>query len=125
MKTLRVAAAALGLVALAYGVWWGRAMMGWTNPAIALPLSFGATIAAMLWWFALRGEDPVSRAGMRFGCLGGLVVGGIAFLAGFIAPIILKPQANQGPLLGIFITGPAGFVLGTAVAVAIKKLRGR
>jgi len=41
-----------------------------------------------------------------------VIVGGISFLAGFLGPIILTPQANQGPLVGIFITGPVGFVLG-------------
>jgi hypothetical protein len=40
------------------------------------------------------------------------VLGGIGFVAGFFGPILLTPEANQGPLLGIFITGPLGFVLG-------------
>jgi hypothetical protein len=44
--------------------------------------------------------------------LGGLILGAIGFAAGFFGPIIFAPQANQGPLLGIFITGPLGFVLG-------------
>ncbi len=43
-----------------------------------------------------------------------LTVGGLAFAAGFFGPILLAPEANQGPLLGIFITGPAGLVLGLA-----------
>jgi hypothetical protein len=41
-----------------------------------------------------------------------LIVGGIGFVAGFFGPMILKPEANQGPMLGIFITGPIGFLLG-------------
>ena len=40
------------------------------------------------------------------------VLGGIGFIAGFFGPILLTPEANQGPLLGIFITGPLGFVFG-------------
>ena len=40
------------------------------------------------------------------------VVGGIGFVAGFFGPIVFAPGANQGPLLGIFITGPLGFLLG-------------
>ena len=43
--------------------------------------------------------------------LGALIVGGIGFAAGFFGPILLT-DANQGPLLGIFVTGPLGFVLG-------------
>jgi hypothetical protein len=38
---------------------------------------------------------------------------GIAGLAaGFLGPMIFVPEANQGPLVGIFISGPAGFALG-------------
>jgi len=40
------------------------------------------------------------------------ILGGIGFAAGFFGPIILNPEANQGPLLGIFITGPLGVVIG-------------
>ncbi len=43
-----------------------------------------------------------------------IMVGGVTFAAGFFGPIILAPDANQGPLLGIFITGPLGFTLGLA-----------
>lgn len=52
------------------------------------------------WW----GGEPL--AGFA------LTVGGIAFAASFFGPILLTPEANQGPLLGLFITGPAGLVLG-------------
>jgi hypothetical protein len=41
----------------------------------------------------------------------GLTVGGVAFLVGFIGPMILG-GGNQGPLLGIFYTGPIGTVVG-------------
>ena len=44
--------------------------------------------------------------------LGSVVLGGIGFAGGFFGPILFTPEANQGPLLGIFITGPIGFVLG-------------
>jgi hypothetical protein len=43
---------------------------------------------------------------------GALIFGGIGFLAGFFGPFIFSPGASQGPLLGIFITGPLGFLLG-------------
>jgi hypothetical protein len=46
-----------------------------------------------------------------------VVVGAIAFAAGFFGPIIFTPEANQGPLLGIFITGPLGFVFGMGLGV--------
>ena len=43
---------------------------------------------------------------------GALIVGGFGFCAGFFGPIVFAPDANQGPLLGIFITGPLGALLG-------------
>jgi hypothetical protein len=52
------------------------------------------------WW---RHENP-----MGFG----LFVGTISFLAGFVGPTILAPEANQGPLLGIIYTGPIGTLVG-------------
>jgi hypothetical protein len=45
---------------------------------------------------------------------GALTVGAIAFVVGFFGPMIWAPDANQGPLLGLFITGPLGFLLGGA-----------
>lgn len=54
---------------------------------------------------------------MRFiyALVGGAVLGAIGFAGGFFGPIIFNPQANQGPLLGIFITGPLGFLIGAAL----------
>ncbi|RIL04441.1 MAG: hypothetical protein DCC71_14080 [Proteobacteria bacterium] len=52
-----------------------------------------------------------------------LVLGAIGFVCGFFGPIALAPEANQGPLLGIFITGPGGFVLGLVVGVVLRTAR--
>ena len=43
---------------------------------------------------------------------GGCLLGGIGFIGGYVGPIVFMPESNQGPLLGIFITGPLGFVAG-------------
>jgi hypothetical protein len=43
---------------------------------------------------------------------GGCVLGLIGFAGGFFGPMVFMPDANQGPMLGIFITGPLGFVVG-------------
>ena len=53
----------------------------------------------------------------------GLVVGGIGFAGGFIGPMILDPTSGNGPLLGIFITGPIGFVVGCLIGVVIEPFR--
>ncbi|TJX30392.1 MAG: DUF456 domain-containing protein, partial [Mesorhizobium sp.] len=41
----------------------------------------------------------------------GAILGIIGFLGGFVGLVIFTPEANHGPLLGIFITWPLGFVL--------------
>jgi len=41
-----------------------------------------------------------------------LLTGGTGFLIGFVGPLIFYPEANQGPLIGIFITGPISFLGG-------------
>jgi hypothetical protein len=40
------------------------------------------------------------------------ISGAIGFCGGFFGPMLLAPDANQGPLLGLFITGPLGFLAG-------------
>ena len=87
--------------------------------------SCAAVFAALCWWFALRGHIAESRERMRFTVLCGIVLGGVSFILGFIGPIILAPDANQGPLLGIFVTGPAGFVLGVVLGWIYVCLRSR
>jgi hypothetical protein len=52
-----------------------------------------------------------------------LAIGGVCFAAGFFGPMIFAPGANQGPLLGILITGPLGVVLGLATGV-VRELLG-
>jgi hypothetical protein len=54
--------------------------------------------------------------------LGAVIVGGLGFVAGFFGPMIFAPEANQGPMLGLFITGPAGLVIG-AIAGAWYGMR--
>ncbi len=44
-------------------------------------------------------------------------VGLVGFALGFFGPMLLAPDANQGPMLGIFITGPLGFFGGLAWGV--------
>ena len=52
-----------------------------------------------------------------------LILGAVGFAAGFLGPITFNPEANQGPLLGIFITGPAGAFLGVLLYAICLLLR--
>ena len=51
------------------------------------------------------------------------MLGVTGFVIGFIGPIWCHPGANQGPMLGIFITAPAGVVLGGPVGGALRIAR--
>lgn len=84
-----------------------------------------ATVAILCWWVALFYQREQSRRKMGLTFRGGVIIGGISFLAGFLGPIILTPQANQGPLVGIFITGPIGFVVGIIAGYIYSTLKTR
>ncbi len=48
-----------------------------------------------------------------------LAVGVLGFVIGFFGPLVFMPEANQGPLLGIFVTGPGGAIVGAIIGVVI------
>ena len=54
--------------------------------------------------------------------LGAVVLGAVGFCAGFFGPIALNPDANQGPLVGILITGPGGLIVGAALGAVLAFL---
>ena len=56
---------------------------------------------------------------LRSGCLGAAGLGIVGFTFGFFGPMIFTPDSNQGPLLGIFITGPLGAVAGGLIGAAV------
>lgn len=78
----------------------------WIGGLVALA---GAVHVARKAWYGTA-EDTMSVPVMAG--LGALVVGGAGFVAGFFGPMIFAPEANQGPLLGLFITGPVGALAG-------------
>jgi hypothetical protein len=75
---------------------------------VLLALILAAGIGVFLW----KKTGSISDSQAKYILLGGIIVGAIGFIAGFIGPIIFYPSSNQGPLLGIFITGPIGFLAG-------------
>jgi hypothetical protein len=127
LSLARQGAAAAGSVAVLGALWLGRhnivrsywdAWIFWVPVTLLL-----GTVGVLCWWFALRGHRAASRRGMVVSWEGGLLVGGVAFLAGFVGPLITTPAATLGPLLGILITGPLGFVAGALGGVVVHRLR--
>ncbi|HVP83933.1 MAG TPA: hypothetical protein VMS78_04340 [Rhizomicrobium sp.] len=78
-------------------------------PSLATGCAFltAAGLAALFWYGASVGSGTFATAMTWAG-----IVGAIGFAGGFFGPMIFSPEANQGPLLGLFITGPLGFVAG-------------
>jgi hypothetical protein len=82
-----------------------------------LLLAFVGSFAVAVWTarYTWRRMESSGESGVLALTLGGaLVVGAVGFVGGFFGPMIWAPDANQGPLLGIFYTGPLGFLLGGA-----------
>ena len=70
-----------------------------------------------------RGQASGWGTALAYAIAGAVIFGLIGFMIGFVGPIVFTPQANQGPLLGIFITGPAGAIIGFIVGALYSQLR--
>jgi len=73
------------------------------------------TLALVALWYALAGPQDLNNIGRTL--IGGLIVGGVGLVAGvaygLVAPLLRgQSPGNLFPIIGIFTTGPAGFVLG-------------
>src|SRR5262245_34767723 len=80
--------------------------MAWLATCAALL----ASAAAAVWVW--RKAGTAKRGILQTTFYWAVVAGAVGFCGGFFGPLIFTPEANQGPLLGIFITGPLGFVGG-------------
>ena len=69
-----------------------------------------------------RGSIPAMRDAFRSPGFWALALGGVGGAAGFFGPIALNPDANQGPLLGILITGPGGAIAGLVLGFLFRIL---
>jgi hypothetical protein len=96
---------------------------GHAVPALSMLVSLfcAALLARATWRWSATAPDG-TLASMLYGAL---LLGGTGFVLGFFGPMIFAPEANQGPLLGIVITGPLGFVLGAAAGLVRSVVRSR
>lgn len=77
-----------------------------------IPHSFSLIGALGMGWYSWKKLGVIPEGPITSIFLGAVVLGSISFCAGFFGPMLIAPEANQGPLLGIFITGPLGFLIG-------------
>lgn len=75
---------------------------------VAMPWLVAAGAAWMAW---RSGAEQLPSRSSRM-LAGGAIGAFVGFLTGFAGPLVLAPQANQGPMLGLFITAPAGALIG-------------
>ena len=78
------------------------------------------TMSLLCWWSALSGHQATSRAGIRASWRAGWIVGAAGRAIGFVGPLVISPKASLGPLLGILLTGPLGFVVGALGAGVLR-----
>ena len=99
----------------------------WMSGALLLPLGepfwlaqiLGIACAVGAGWLVWARAAAAPQTRVSYVVIGAFVVGAIGFLAGFVGPMLLTPEANQGPLLGFFFTGPLGALLGAAGGAAL------
>ncbi len=82
------------------------------------------TMSLLCWWSALSGHQATSRAGIRASWRAGWIVGAAGRAIGFVGPLVISPKASLGPLLGILLTGPLGFVVGALGAGVLRVAQG-
>src|SRR5205823_8268414 len=105
-------------VAVFYFTFW---IAGASLTAISRQSAIAISGAAVVAVAATAGawKVMVSSQGVSHTVLTPALVGGaLGFLAGFVGPMLLTPNSAQGPLLGIFITGPFGVLVGVLVGTA-------
>jgi len=101
-----------GVSSLYFVFWVGGALLLFVHAPVWLSSVMTIVAAAAVSRYVWRHTASLQPGLVNSVVLGALASGGIGFAGGFFGPILLMPEANQGPLLGIFITGPLGFVLG-------------
>jgi hypothetical protein len=69
------------------------------------------------------GRPSVVATVLTWAAVMALIVGAIGFVVGYFGPLIFYPGSNQGPLLGIFLTGPLGFVGGGFFGALVGLIR--
>jgi hypothetical protein len=104
-------------VGIGFLAWIGVSMLGVPLPRTC---SFAFyTLGAACGAYVGGQGGSVARwcAGMATG------IGTISFAIGFVGPILFHPESPQGPLLGIFVSGPFGVIAGALLGMLIGTVR--
>lgn len=66
---------------------------------------------------------PRMRAAKSLGSIGALIGGGVGLTLGIGGPVLLRFGGSRGALLGVFLTGPLGLMLGSLAGQLYAKFR--
>ena len=120
----RLAAAVCGAALIGFAGW--LAMRNLSLPADGgwifwVPITLWLlTMGVVCWWFTLVSDDATGRASISASWRAGRTVGAVGLAMGLIGPLVFYPKSNLGPLLGILVTGPLGFVIGVIGSVIVR-----
>jgi len=134
-------------------VWLGSRVIGWEPPAQPWSFFLSIGVAAALLHvlretgiddrLTPRPEAPADPSSVKpsahsksepslwsriahapaWAAAGALLLGVTGFVIGFFGPMHFQPWANQGPMVGIFVTGPFGVLLGALTGGALRIAR--
>ena len=114
------------LLALPLAVFFRQRMVTWGIDVLTLIWAVcTAMVTILLIWYALRGhvdhECQMIKSGWKCGGICGVIglVLGLIIIP-FIGSIVTGRDLPQAPLLGILITGPAGFSIGIIIGILIS-----
>ena len=82
------------------------------GPTLAVFAVVFGVAAVVLYTSRVRGREHYQRV-----LFWGAALAAIGFIPGFVGPALLS-ESPQGPLLGIFITGPAGAAAGCFIGAS-------
>lgn len=91
--------------------------LSWLANIVALVV---AIVVAWRTWVRTAAGDitPAMAAGF-----GAAIVGSFGLTVGFLGPILVMPEFTEGPLLGIFLTGPLGAMVGAVGGYFLRRER--
>lgn len=123
----RLSLAIVGGALMGFAAW-----LSWRNLSLSTHSGFIFWVPITLWlvtmgvlclWSAASGNQVASRADIQASWRAGWIVGGVGLAIGFVGPMVVFPESNLGPLLGILLTGPLGFVVGALWAGVMRAKR--